>query len=351
MLTGRVYPEMLLLIKGDVMNNRIKEIIDKAYNGALLESQEIRDLLQLDMCSEESFYLAGKARMMSVESCAGKAEIHGQIGVNSGPCKCNCAFCSFAASNKVFKTQRIESIGFIVQQALDLEKAGANAIYLMATAHLDCQRFLEMGRAVREELRTGVPLIANMADFSYDEAVALRKAGYAGVYHAVRMGEGKVTRINPKDRLNSFEAARKAGLSLGTCVEPIGPEHSIEEIVEKIIMAREAKPVFSGAMRRVNIPGTSLSTYGMLGETRMAHVVAVVRLATPKEVPGNCTHEPNVMGAVAGANLLWAESGSNPRDVVDYTEKNRGYDAGKCREILVDAGWQVLEGPSEFFQS
>ncbi|MDD4238279.1 MAG: radical SAM protein [Desulfotomaculaceae bacterium] len=331
------------------MNNSIKEIIEAAYNGKLPGRQEIKELLELELCSEEFFFLVYKARKMSAEACTGKAEIHGQVGVNSGPCHCNCAFCSFAASNKIFNTQRVESLEFIIQQSLDLEAAGANAIYLMATAHLNLQRFLELGQLVRRELRTGVPLIANMADFSYDEAVALRKAGFAGVYHAVRMGEGKVTRIELKARLQTFEAASKAGLSLGTCVEPLGPEHSLEEIAEKIIIAREAQPGFSGAMRRITIPGTSLGAHGMLSETRMAHIVATVRLATPREVTGNCTHEPNVLGTVAGANLLWAEAGSNPRDVVSNTEKNRGFDVGKCREILVDAGWQVLDGPSKFF--
>lgn len=331
------------------MKNKIIEIIKDAYNGKLLEGPEIRELLEIDLCSEEYFFLVYKARKMSEEACTGKAEIHGQVGVNSGPCHCNCAFCSFAASNKIFQTQRVESVEFITQQSLELEKAGANAIYLMATAHLDFQRFLELGQLVRRELRTEVPLIANTADFSYDQAVALRKAGFAGVYHAVRMGEGKVTRIALKNRLQTFEAASKAGLILGTCVEPLGLEHSLEEIVEKTVIAREVKPVFSGAMRRITIPGTSLGVHGMVSETRMAHILATVRLATPREVPGNCTHEPNVLGAVAGANLLWAEAGSNPRDVVDNTEKNRGFDVGKCREILVDAGWQVLDGPSKFF--
>ncbi len=233
------------------------------------------------------------------------------------------------------------------EAALDLEQSGANAIYLMATAQLNFQRFLEMGRQVRRELRTSIPLIANMADFNDEQAVALRQVGFAGIYHAVRMGEGVVNRIKLEDRLQSIKAARRAGLAIGTCVEPIGPEHSVEEIVEKIIIAREAKPGFSGAMRRVTLPGTSLSQYGMVGEARMALIVGVVRLATPREVPGNCTHEPNVIGAVAGANLFWAEAGSNPRDVVNYTETNRGFDVGRCKEILVDAGWQVLEGPSK----
>jgi len=207
------------------MKNKIIEIIKDAYNGKLLEGPEIRELLEIDLCSEEYFFLVYKARKMSEEACTGKAEIHGQVGVNSGPCHCNCAFCSFAASNKIFQTQRVESVEFITQQSLELEKAGANAIYLMATAHLDFQRFLELGQLVRRELRTEVPLIANTADFSYDQAIALRKAGFAGVYHAVRMGEGKVTRIALKNRLQTFEAASKAGLILGTCVEPLGLEH------------------------------------------------------------------------------------------------------------------------------
>ncbi len=331
------------------MKNRIKQIVIDAYNGKLLSRQEIKDLLELDMCSEEFYLLMFTARQMSEEVCSGKAEIHGQVGVNSGPCGCNCAFCSFAAGNKIFKDQRLEPLEWIIQQSLVLEQAGANAIYLMATAQLNFQRFLEIGQQVRRELRTGIPLIANMADFNYDEAVALRKAGFAGVYHAVRMGEGVITRIKPLGRLKTFEAARKAGLSIGTCVEPVGPEHSVEEIIEKIIIAREARPGFSGAMRRVTITGTSLGKYGMVGETRMALIVAAVRLATPREVPGNCTHEPNVLGAVAGANLLWAEAGSNPRDVVNNTETSRGFDVGRCRKILIDAGWQLLDGPSKFF--
>ncbi|OPX90192.1 MAG: biotin synthase [Pelotomaculum sp. PtaB.Bin104] len=333
------------------MKNRIKEIIEDAYNGKLLMEQEIRELLEIDLCSEEFFSLLYMGRKVSEEVCAGRAEIHGQVGVNSGPCHCDCAFCSFGASNKIFNKQRVESLEFIMKQSLDLEQSGANAIYLMATARFNFQQYLEIGKHVRRELRTDVPLIANISDFTYEEAVSLRNAGFTGIYHAARMGEGMVTRIELSTRLVTFEAAGKAGLSLGTCVEPLGPEHNVEEIIEKIFIAREAKPVYSGAARRITIPGSSLSDNGMVSETRMSHILAVVRLATPREVPGNCTHEPNVIGAVAGANLLWAEAGSNPRDIVSNTENNRGFDVGKCREILVDAGWQVLDGPSKFFKA
>ena len=81
----------------------------------------------------------------------------------------------------------------------------------------------------------------------------------------------------------------------------------------------------------------------------MAHILAVVRLALGYETPGNCTHEPNVIGSFAGANLLWAESGSNPRDMEEQTEGKRGMTVKDCKAIFREAEWQVLQGPSRFF--
>ena len=34
-------------------------------------------------------------------------------------------------------------------------------------------------------------MIANIGDFGYGEAKQLKDAGYTGIYHAVRMGEGR----------------------------------------------------------------------------------------------------------------------------------------------------------------
>jgi len=300
--------------------------------------------------SEEAFYIQFASRSMSEESCEGLAEIHGQVGVNSGPCACNCQFCSFAASNRILREQQIEDNEVIIRQVTELAQQGANAIYLMATAQLDLPRYLEIGRAVHQILNDDLPLIANVGDFDFQQALALKEAGFAGVYHALRLGEGRVTRIEPKKRLASFQAAHQAGLLLGTCLEPVGPEHDVDELVEKTLITREAAPVFSGAARRINIPETEISKYGMISETRAAYVMAVVRLAMGYKIPGNCTHEPSVIGAVAGANLLWAESGSNPRDVVENTEKSRGFDTNRCRQIYTEAEWKIRKGASLYYK-
>ena len=81
----------------------------------------------------------------------------------------------------------------------------------------------------------------------------------------------------------------------------------------------------------------------------MAHILAVVRLALGYDIEGNCTHEPNVSGAAAGANLLWAETGSNPRDVEQETDRKRGMSVNDCAAVFAEAEWKVLSGPSKFY--
>ena len=54
-------------------------------------------------------------------------------------------------------------------------------------------------------------------------------------------------------------------------------------------------------------------------------------------------------GANAGANLLWAEAGSNPRDTEKETEGKRGMTVRDCIRVLEEAEWKVLQGPSKFY--
>ena len=144
-----------------------------------------------------------------------------------------------------------------------------------------------------------------------------------------------------------MDAANKAGLLIGTCLEPVGPEHTLDELVEKTILTREIQAVYSGAGRRINLPASPLAVHGSLNYGRMAHILAAVRLATGYSMIGNCTHEPNGIGAMAGANLFWAELGSNPRDTKEQTV--RGWTVKRTQQELEEAGWEVLSGPSAMY--
>jgi biotin synthase len=331
------------------ISSKIRAAVNKVETGGLPDEKDLRTFLHIEAHSPEAGYVMGAADAINRTVCAGKAEIHAQIGLNLSPCPRNCLFCAFAARNKVF-TQKTElDVQTVVEMGMRAEQDGANALFVMGTGDYPFEKFAEVSRELRRNLHPDAVLIANVGDFRRAEAETLKEIGYTGIYHAVRMGEGAVTSITPETRLKTVQAAHEAGLLVGTCVEPIGPEHSIDEMIEKILIGRNMQPCFSGAMRRISIPGSQLEPYGMISEYRMAFLVAVVRLAMGKHVKGNCTHEPNILGATSGANLFWAEVGTNPRDTEAETSEGRGLDVKACRKLFKEADFQILTGPSEIY--
>jgi biotin synthase len=329
----------------------VKDIIKKSMDGVVLTEKEIAILFELPLFSEESAMVLAASRKKSEIASNALAEVHAQVGLNIAPCPRNCLFCAFAAGNTVF-TEKVEiSVDDAVRKSRQFETDGANAVFVMSTADYSFEKFIDISYEIRRSLRPETPLVANVGDFTKEQAKQLKDTGFSGIYHAVRMGEGRDTTLKVETRLKTFRHAGEVGLSLGTCVEPVGNEHSVEELVEKTIITRNAKPVYSGSARRIPIANTKMAQYGIVSEAKMAHILAVVRLALGYDVPGNCTHEPNVIGAAAGANLLWAEAGSNPRDTEKETEGKRGLTVKDCIRVLEEAEWKVLKGPSKFYGS
>ena len=72
-------------------------------------------------------------------------------------------------------------------------------------------------------------------------AVQLKEAGFDGAYHIVRLREGTDTQIPREKRIATLDAITKAGLDLYYCVEPIGPEHTYEELVDEMLRARNIR--------------------------------------------------------------------------------------------------------------
>ncbi|NTV06661.1 MAG: radical SAM protein [Chlorobiaceae bacterium] len=325
------------------------DLLNKTRSGELLLRDELVFLLDLPPDSLDTYMVMAEANRISKEASDGKAEIHAQFAVNLAPCSCDCLFCSFAEVNGVFTASTALSPDQAVAYASQFETDGANALFLMSTAHYPFERFLEISREVRRNLKPETTLIANVGDQSLKSALRLKDAGFTGVYHALRLREGIDTTLDVGKRKQSILNFREAGLEIGTCVEPVGPEHTNEELADMIAFTASFNPAYSGAARRIPIPGTKLAALGMISELRMAQIVAVTRLGMPRSVPGNCTHEPCTLGAIAGANLFWAEVGANPRDVQAKTEEGRGESVRSCRSIFQESNWAVRQGPSRFY--
>jgi biotin synthase len=328
---------------------QLNELLERVGKGESLNREELIQMLSYEPDSRESYEIMGEANRISKDLTGGKAEVHAQLSLNVGPCACNCKFCSFARVNGVFAEEKRVGPDEAVACALEFENQGASAVLLMTTGGYPFDLFLEMCREVGKRLGPETTLVANVGDRTLKEAERIREAGAVGVYHALRLREGTDTGLSPEARKRSLRNFQEAGLSIGTCVEPIGPEHSNEELAEMILYTGSLAPGFSGAARRIPIPGTEMAGRGMISELRMAQIVAVTRLGVGGTVLGNCTHEPCSLGGVAGASLFWAEVGANPRDTLEKTEQGRGRSVAGCRDLFHESGWGVWEGASRYY--
>lgn len=103
----------------------------------------------------------------------------------------------------------------------------------------------------------------------------------------------------------------------------------------------------SGVGKRIAVPGTMLYDRGMLTDVANANMVAIYRLAHGRSLKLNCSAN-TVMTAASGANLAWAEVGTNPRDLVERTEHGgRGASMSQQIKMFKASGWDILEGPSQ----
>lgn len=327
-----------------ILNTKITTIIDKALDEHPLSREDATTLMQIDLQSPEMYLLCSAADQLSRRHFDNQGEIYAQIGLDFAACPGNCEFCSFGADHGIVKTAIEYPVDEIVRAVQICESQGANGVYLMTTARYRFEKFLQVAQAVKRAVSDQFPLVANISDFNEDRARELAAVGFKAVYHAVRLNEGVGTAFSRDRRLRTIEAARKAGLKLHFCVEPVGPEHSIAEQVDLMFLGREEGVTFSGAMRRVCVPGTKVANSGSITWWSLARTVAVCRLVMGNTVLGHCTHEPNLPCLLAGANLLWAEMGPNPRDDQPDTENYRGMSVLQCQSMLREAGYQVRIG-------
>ena len=327
----------------------IHDLIRKTQDGEHLFHEELVYLLSMAPDCSESYLVMAESNRISKELTENKAEVHAQLALNLAPCPGNCAFCSFAEKNGVFSKETRLTVEEAVAYANQFEKDGANAIFAMTTAYYPFGLFLEMSQEIRRSLNPETVLIANVGDQSLANAHKIKEVGYTGVYHALRLREGIDSGLSPEKRKESIRNFQEAGLKVGTCVEPVGPEHTPLELADMICFTASFNPSYSGAARRIPIPGTEIVIRGTISELRMAQIVAITRLGMPRTVLGNCTHEPCTLGGLAGANLFWAEVGANPRDTNEKTEEGRGETVKTCRRLFQECGWDIYEGPSRYY--
>jgi len=333
------------------IDSQIESILDKALAGEKINRQEALELMKVYENSNEMYALISAANTMTRQQFGDRGEVYAQVGINLWPCPKSCSFCSFGEKWNVIKSRIEFNLEEVVHRAKAFEDADANAIFLMTTADYPFDRYIEIAKAVRKVIAPNMPMIANIGDFDSEHAQELLNAGFQGVYHVFRLREGKDSEIDPESRLKTLEVIKDSNLDLGYCVEPIGPEHSPEELVEEMFRGKEYGAVNHASMWRVPVSGVPLAKFGKISQWSLAKSVAVTRIVVGDNIRAMGVHEARILPLRTGANQIYAETGPNPRDTIKDTSKGIGFSVEACKNLLKEAGYTPLEGPTKVFQN
>jgi biotin synthase len=321
--------------------NMPNSILERINKDSILTKEDAIELLRIKNTSEDFYRLLSIANELTRTQYNNKAYIFAQIGMNSAPCSGNCKFCSLARDFFSVDTQFEKNEEQIVSEAKAVAGENIEALFLMTTADYDKEKFLSIGQSVRNNIPQKVQLIANVGDFDNGYAQKLKSAGFSGAYHVVRLREGVDTGKGKNARIATLDAIRSTGLELYYCVEPIGPEHSYEEIADEMIRARKYDVNVMAVMGRVNVPGTPFDGKDALSELELTKIAAVTRIVVNPKKSMNI-HEPKKMPLLAGVNQLYAEYGSNPRDTNSKTDISRGFNIEGVKAMLLDAEYDIF---------
>ena len=326
------------------IQQEVMRIAFRAFEGVAPSKNECVFLLGLAEDSVEAGFLKVAADRISRERFCNRGIMLGQIGVEIAPCPGQCKFCAFGKEHTAFTPSRMPDVEILRRAKEFTEKGDLFALFLMTMHEFDIKWFLDVASKVRKIIPARTRIVANIGDFSKSQAREMKAAGVDGAYHVMRLREGKDTTLDPAQRLATIEAIREAGLDFYYCCEPVGPEHTPEELAEQIFIGIEHGCFQHAAMRRVYVPNSPLASLGQITERRLAQIVAVVTLATlnVKETQSIAVHEPNLLGLAAGANTVYAETGANPRDTETDTTGHRGHDMQACRKMLYETGFESL---------
>jgi len=325
--------------------SRCAELLAAALEFQGPSKADCRYLLALPPDSLEIELTRSVANTVMRRRFRNEAILLGQIGIDVFPCPGGCQFCAFGEGHTGFTASSL-ALEEILQRAHAFADGGdLFALFLMAMHTFDFARLLTVVSAVRRELPRHTQIVLNIGDFDLARAQELKAAGVNGAYHVLRLREGEDTALDPDARRATIGALREAGLDCYYCCEPIGPEHTPDELVEQLVVGIEYGCFQHAAMRRVAVPGSPLAARGQITEHRLAQITAVVALASLHSASTRniAVHEPNLIGLTSGANVVYAETGINPRDTAADTSTGRGLDMAACRRMMYEAGFSALQ--------
>lgn len=330
-------------MNADVVNtiNRAKE---KALRCVNLSRDELIALVAIDPESEECDYLGQCAFEVKNHFSGNVVRLGTSIGLDLRPCKMSCKFCSLSEKVGLITDEYEITDDTAVKIVSDLRQKGYYQFTLRTTEFYSIEKLASLAERIRNELGWEFALSANTGELTPEKAKILKDAGFNAVYHAVRLREGIDTPLSIETRAETIRNAKAAGLRVSSGIDPIGVDHTPEEIADLFLLYYTLNVDGMCVMRRVNIPGTGYEGLPEASDRRIAQIVAVARLAC-----GNrwtvAIHPAIQQGLKWGADHISVETGANPRDNNIDMLRWSLFDHDTALKMISDSGCEFGDNP------
>jgi biotin synthase len=320
----------------------IEQAKASAINGNVLDRESIISLLEIDSESEECELLGKAAREIASKICKDRAYLWAAIGIDFMPCPMNCDYCSLGEKWGLVKEKSVLDEHEVIELIKSFVSQGVRWIVLRSTQFYSLDKLIALSARIKREVHGDYELGLNVGEFDEKIAERMSDAGLEFAYHTVRLREGINTRFNPEERLTTLEAVRKSALKLVFLVEPLGIEHTNEEIADSILTAMKYGAIVTGCMERIPVPGTPLGDFPPISERRLAQVISVARLAAGFQAPDICVHKASRLAMEWGANVTVVETGAIPRDICCSSNENwKGFTPNTAKGWFNEMGYTV----------
>lgn len=323
----------------------VEDLKRRALAGAPARREDVLRLLAFAPDSEEAACLGEAARDVARIVAGNQGRVWSAIGIDCRPCAMNCGFCAFGEKWGLVTKPHEWSDEAIILAARAFVEQGAAWVTLRTTEFYGLDRLCALAKKLRQNVAGYYGLVVNTGEFGPREARAMSACGINVVYHSLRLGEGRTTCFRPEERLATLAAVRDSDLKLAHLVEPVGPEHTDEELAEAFMAAMSNGAALSGVMARINVRGTPFESYEPLSDRRLAQLVAVTRLCAGIHAPDICVHPPRREAVEWGANVVVVETGAVPRDNAQCAEEWQGFAVSDAKRLFRQAGYGPADSP------
>ena len=238
------------------MDKKLYEILQRVLNNTPPTRDECIYLLGFHESTPEATFTRERCKTIS---CAIKTETPVCCSARSvlsyPPVRRIANSAPLANHTRAFKEKITLDDETIRQKVHDFTKDGdLYCLWLMTMDKYDLDYYINALKIARRIAPPQTLLYTNVGDTDYETFVKIRNAGADGAYHVIRLGEGTYTTISPKRRQETMDNAKRAGLALQDCLEPIGTEHTPDELVDHIFKTIEKGVDTAGVMKRTPVP-------------------------------------------------------------------------------------------------